>query len=75
MDGGDVAVRWSEYEQHRGQLESEIRHKIAADIEFYIKQSRANGLSNHFVSGLELAKDVASGLSSPPKNLDQPSLF
>jgi hypothetical protein len=38
-----------------------------------------NGLSNHFVSGIELAKGYALGLvdepPSPSKELDYPTLF
>jgi hypothetical protein len=77
--GDDTAVRWSDYESFRSQVEYDTRHKIAAGLEKFIENSRVNGLSNHFVSGIELAKGYALGLVDEPpstsRELDYPTLF
>jgi hypothetical protein len=77
--GDDTAVRWSDYESFRSQIEYDTRHKIAAGLEKFIENSKVSGLSNHFISGIELSKGYVLGLVDEPpstsRELDYPTLF
>jgi hypothetical protein len=50
---------WSQHEQTRGLIESEVKSKMAQDIRDYINLCRERGMSSHFISGLEVAADIA----------------
>lgn len=77
--GDDTAVRWSDYESFRSQVEYDTRHKIAEGLNSFISNSRARGLSNYFVSGIELAQGYVLGSVDAPatssSELDYPTLF
>lgn len=52
----DTAVRWSNYDTHRSQIEYEVRNKIYSDIKAIVDTSKLQGISNHFIAGLECAQ-------------------
>jgi hypothetical protein len=65
----DVAVRWSNYDTHRSQIEYEVRNKIYDDIKAIVETSKLQGISDHFIAGLECAQ--AQVLRSEPKESEQ----
>lgn len=70
------SITWSTYEQHKVQIESELRWKIAEVIEQKISIARRDYDSPYFISGLELAKSIVLDLySKESSNLQHPSLF
>ena len=72
----DTAIRWSTYDTHVSEIESRTRHKIAEHIQQKIDAARTAGISNHFISGLELAKATALGFDpSEVSSFDQPTLL
>lgn len=74
----DVAVRWSDYEQHKVSIESEFRNKLTEQLERLINHSANAGMNNHFISGMEYAKGLVQGLVADPREqekLNHPSLF
>jgi len=56
------SITWSSYDQHKVQIESELRWKIAEVIEQKIDDARRADISNHFISGMELAKAIVLDL-------------
>lgn len=56
------SITWSSYDTHKMQIESELRWRIAEVIEQKINLSRTAEISNHFISGLELAKAIVLDL-------------
>jgi hypothetical protein len=73
----DVAVRWSEFEATRRNIQDEERNNICRAIDSYIEQCKANpSVNNYFLAGLEVALDIASDVDrhTPPR-LNQPTLF
>lgn len=63
----DSAVRWSNYESHTSQIESEVRNKILQGLSFFIQQSKEKQLGNQFVMGLETAYSFVRGeIPAPP---------
>jgi hypothetical protein len=50
---------WSRHSQLRLEIESEIRNKISEEIHIYSAFAQGRGLNNYFVSGLEVAADIA----------------
>lgn len=78
MSIDDVAVRWSDYEQHKTSIEYEFRNKLVEQLERLINRSVNTGMNNHFISGMEYAKGLVQGLVAPPhdeEKLNHPSLF
>jgi hypothetical protein len=70
------SITWSSYDTHKIQIESELRWKIAEVIEQKIDASRTAGISNHFISGLELAKAVVLDLHTKEEIIkEHPELF
>lgn len=70
------SITWSSYEQHKVQIESELRWKIAEVIEQKIVNARRDYDSPYFVSGLELAKSIVLDLhSKESSNFKHPELF
>jgi hypothetical protein len=72
----DTAFTWSSYDQHRTRIEYETRHKIAEVIEQKIEQARSRGVTNHFISGMELGLAVVLDLHKEgTASEEQPELF
>lgn len=70
------SITWSTYEQHKVQIESELRWKIAEVIEQKINAARRDYDSPYLVSGLELAKSIVLDLdNNKSSNLSHPELF
>lgn len=70
------SITWSSYDTHKIQIESELRWKIAEVIEQKIDASRTAGISNHFISGLELARAVVLDLHTKEEiTKEHPELF
>lgn len=70
------SITWSTYEQHKVQIESELRWKIAELIERKIADARRDYDSPFLVSGLELAKAIVLDLdTNKSSNLEHPELF
>lgn len=70
------SITWSSYDQHKVQIESELRWKIAEVIEQKIDISRTNEILSDYVLGLQLAKAIVLDLDRPePSNLEHPKLF
>jgi hypothetical protein len=68
-------VNWSTWEQTRGEVEYSVKHKISSEISAYAEHCRAKGLSTYFVSGLEVAANIALNGSQPKPNQDEETLF
>jgi hypothetical protein len=56
---------WSQMSQIRLEIESEIRSKISNEISAYSAFALERGISNYFISGLDVAANIA--LSGPPQ--------
>ena len=56
---------WSQMSQIRLEMESEIRSKINSEISAYSAIALERGISNYFISGLDVAANIA--LSGPPQ--------
>ncbi len=70
------SITWSSYETHKIQIESELRWKIAEVIEQKIDASRTAGISNYFISGLELGKAIVLDFHTKEKETEtHPELF
>jgi hypothetical protein len=52
-------IDWSTYNQVKLELTSAQREKTYKEINKVIEQSQERGLNNHFISGLELAANIA----------------
>jgi len=60
---------WSQMSQIRLEIESEIRSKISNEISAYSAFALERGISNYFISGLDVAANIA--LSGPPQEKRQ----
>ena len=60
----DVAVRWSNYDSHRNQIETDVRHKIYDEIKAIVDRAKLQGISNHFIAGLECAQSKVLGFTA-----------
>lgn len=58
-------VPWSHMSQIRLEIESEIRNKISNEISAYSAMALERGISNYFISGLDVAANIA--LFGPPQ--------
>jgi hypothetical protein len=56
---------WSQMSQIRLEIESDIRNKISNEISAYSEMALERGISNYFISGLDVAANIA--LSGPPQ--------
>jgi hypothetical protein len=50
---------WSQMSQIRLEIESEIRSKISNEISAYSAVALERGISNYFISGLDVAANIA----------------
>lgn len=72
----EVAVYWSNYEQHKTEIESAIRQKIYICIQDAIEQSKNKALSQEFIAGLEGAQALTLDMTSHKVNkTSQQELF
>lgn len=71
----DTAVRWSNYDTHRSQIEYEVRNKIYEDIKAVLETSREKRISNHFIAGLECAQALVLRLDEQEKEPDAESVL
>jgi hypothetical protein len=51
----NAAVKWSEYERSRQEVEYEVRRKIARDLEKSIEEHRNSGIQEEFILGMNRA--------------------
>lgn len=65
----DTAVRWSNYDQFRSNIETETRNKISVQIQNKISIVSEAGLSTEFLAGLSLANAII--LNQIPENNTQ----
>ena len=65
----EVAVYWSNYEQHKTEIESAIRHKIYICIQDVIEESKLKALPEEFIAGLQCAQ--ALSLYIPSHGVDK----
>jgi hypothetical protein len=75
----NTAVRWSEYELAKTQMESEWRSKVAKDLAKHIEEYRKNDFPDLYIQGMERARLLAlhntSITSNTPKDAEQDKLF
>jgi hypothetical protein len=50
---------WSQMSQIRLEIESDIRNKISNEISAYSAFALERGISNYFISGLDVAANIA----------------
>ncbi len=50
---------WSQMSQIRTEIESELRNKISTEISAYSSIALERGISNYFISGLDVAANIA----------------
>jgi hypothetical protein len=60
----DVAVYWSNYEQVKVEIESNIRQKIYNLIQDAVEESKSKALPEEFVAGLQCAQALTLDASS-----------
>jgi hypothetical protein len=58
-------VPWSRMSQVRTEIESDIRNKISNEISAYSAFALERGISNYFISGLDVAANIV--LFGPPQ--------
>ena len=61
----DPAVSWSNYESSMNNVRYEQRMYLSKMLSDEISFIRSRGVSEHFLSGMELAKGLISGESQP----------
>jgi hypothetical protein len=71
----DVAVTWSSYDTFKIEVETNVRHKIYDEIKEIIEASKLQGISNHFIAGLECAQSKVLGFSVSEKDPDPESVL
>jgi hypothetical protein len=64
----EVAAYWSNYEQVKIEIESNIRHKIYGLIQDSIEESKSKSLPQEFIAGLQCAQALT--LDVPSHKLD-----
>lgn len=52
----NVAVRWSEYEREKSQIEAQVRVKISQELEKYVEDLEKKQYPNDYISGMEKAR-------------------
>lgn len=65
MDSENTAVSWSNYESSMNNVRYEQRMYLSKMLSNEISLIRSRGVSEHFLSGMELAKGLISGESQP----------
>jgi hypothetical protein len=60
----EVAVYWSNYEQHKTEIESAIRQKIYICIQDIIEESKLKALPEQFIAGLQCAQALTLDMTS-----------
>ena len=60
----DVAVYWSNYEQHRTEIDSATRQKIYIAIQDVIEESKIKALPEEFIAGLQCAQALTLDIPS-----------
>jgi hypothetical protein len=60
----DVAVYWSNYEQHRTEIDSATRQKIYIAIQDVIDESKSKALPQEFIAGLQCAQALTLDIPS-----------
>lgn len=60
----EAAVYWNNYEQHKTELESIIRHKIYIAIQDVIEESKSKALPEKFIAGLQCAQALTLDITS-----------
>ena len=60
----EAAVYWNNYEQHKIELESTIRHKIYIAIQDVIEESKSKALPEEFLAGLQCAQALTLDITS-----------
>jgi hypothetical protein len=60
----EVAAYWSNYEQVKIEIESNIRHKIYGLIQDSIQESKSKSLPQEFIAGLQCAQALTLDVSS-----------
>lgn len=60
----EVAVYWSNYEQHKIEIESTIRQKIYIAIQDVIQESKFKSLPEEFLAGLQCAQALTLDMTS-----------
>lgn len=61
---------WSQMGQIRLEIESDIRNKISNEISAYSAFALERGISNYFISGLDVAANIAL-FGSPQRERQQ----
>jgi hypothetical protein len=64
MSESAVAVYWSNYEQHKTEIESTIRQKIYIAIQDVIEESKLKALPEEFIAGLQCAQALTLDIPS-----------
>jgi hypothetical protein len=60
----EVAAYWSNYEQVKIEIESNIRHKIYGLIQDVIEESKSKALPEEFIAGLQCAQALTLDITS-----------
>ena len=60
-----VATDWTKHEQAKNQIEYNVLNKRHEEISAYIEMCIERGMSNYFISGLEVAANMV--LFGPPQ--------
>jgi hypothetical protein len=58
-------IPWAQVGQMKIEIESALRNKISEEISAYSQRCIDRGISNYFVSGLEVAANIA--MFGPPQ--------
>jgi hypothetical protein len=60
----EVAAYWSNYEQIKIGIESDIRHKIYGLIQDVVEESKSKSLPEEFIAGLQCAQALTLDIPS-----------
>jgi hypothetical protein len=60
----EVAAYWSNYEQVKIEIESNIRHKIYGLIQDVVEESKFKALPEEFIAGLQCAQALTLDIPS-----------
>lgn len=75
----NTAVRWSDYELAKTQMESEFRSKISKELQKHIEEYKKNDFPDLYIQGMERARLLAlyntSLRSNIPDDANQEKLF
>lgn len=71
------SVSWSSYETVRSEAEYNLRLKLADSLQDIIDRCNTQNMNNHFISGLELARQTVLDINKTSDNmpLDSNTLF